>query len=64
MAKGTRNPHGQGNRVLLAQAPSAGGEAQQQGVALATAAAEGGGAVLDLAAAHLVHQRHQHPGVG
>ena len=39
MVKATRNPHGQGKRVLLAQAPSAGGEAQQQGVALATATA-------------------------
>ena len=39
MAKATRNPHGQGKGVLLAQAPSAGGEAHQEGVALAAAAA-------------------------
>jgi hypothetical protein len=38
--------------------------AQEQGVALAAAAAQGDSAILDLPAAQLVHQRHQHPGPG
>jgi hypothetical protein len=47
--------------VLLARVRSAGGEAHQESVALATAAAQGRSAIGDVAAAQLVHQRHDHP---
>ena len=40
------------------------GQTKDQGVALAATAAESGGAVLDAAASHLVHQRHRHPRSG